>query len=134
MRATGRWTAPLLGVWLAMALALPPLWRMDCLLTGMIDLGWVEVEACMPNAAAGIPDCVAPGCCDFSHVEAEHTSGVRPVLDVQGPPHGGWFAEPGGELLLAVSGKERRLVLHARGDPPEERLPVRLARLGCYLL
>lgn len=93
LRKTRRCCAGLMALWLLVSLSLPPLWRMDCCLTGKAVITWVEAEPCMPVTGDNMPGSVRMDCCDFDKVVVD-----QPVSEVGG----GLLTMPHFSLVVGV--------------------------------
>lgn len=122
-----------MALWLLVSLSLPPLWRMDCCLTGKAVITWVDAEPCMPATGDNMPGSVRMDCCEFDKVVVD-----QPVSEAGGgqltTPH---FSLVVGVVPSAVLITERNLDRDV-GDqttrppprlPSESRAALRVFRL-----
>lgn len=134
VRSLASRVAPLLGLVLLLSLALPPLWRMDCTITGRSSVEWITSTPCMGVEESPSEGCsLGNSCCEFSHVAADHAPTLTKVRQ----------AVPAVRHCIVLTATAPRAprpvfaalfvgpVLHA---PPPERTGERLALKRSYLL
>ena len=79
---TVRCTAALLGLWLLVACALPPLWRMNCSLTGRAVVEWFNATPCMEDPVTDPETAqLEATCCSYTHASIE----LSPTLHKESP-------------------------------------------------
>lgn len=70
--AIRRCFATLFGVWVLVACALPPLWRMNCTMTGRAVVEWFTPRACMLGTGTTSEAAqLQATCCSYTHASAE---------------------------------------------------------------
>lgn len=132
--AIRRCFATLLGVWLLVACALPPLWRMNCTMTGRAVVEWFTPTACMLETGANSEAAqLQATCCSYTHASAE----LSPTLQTGDGP--GTMPMPAviqstrlaSSGLASITAVVQRPTAHA---PPLGRVLLRLALSGQFLL
>ena len=128
-----RYSAALLGMWLLVACALPPLWRMNCFKTGRAVVEWFSATPCAMESDASSDDGrLQATCCSYTHATAE----LAPTLHTETSSTLAMPATPQSALLSTAGLASMAMVVQRPNShaPPLWRVLHRLALSGQFLL